>query len=262
MARRKPSDTPLMQQYLRIKEEYPDAILFFRCGDFYEMFFEDAVIAARALDLTLTSRDKGREDGVPMAGVPHHAGRGYIARLTELGHKVVLCEQTEDPKHAKGLVKREVVRVITPGIVLDDEVLDPKTARYLAAVAAGNGGYGFACLDVSTGEFRATEVATIDALAAELARAAPREVLCDRDDVQRVYPCADGSGPGTRGSPSAGVLRRAARSDRDTRSGSRAQTSRRTRSGSGSAAAGGRTAHPRRGGCAETRACIAGRDRR
>jgi DNA mismatch repair protein MutS len=190
MARRKPSDTPLMQQYLRIKEEYPDAILFFRCGDFYEMFFEDAVIAAKALDLTLTSRDKGREDGVPMAGVPHHAGRGYIARLTELGHKVVLCEQTEDPKQAKGLVKREVVRVITPGIVLDDEVLDPKTARYLAAVAAGNGGYGFACLDVSTGEFRATEVGTMDALVGELARVAPREVLCDREDVQRLYPCA------------------------------------------------------------------------
>src|SRR5687767_15483215 len=96
--RRPPSETPLMRQYLDVKDRYPDAIVFFRLGDFYEMFFEDAVIASQVLDLTLTTRDKGRDDAVPMAGVPHHSARAYIARLTELGHKVVLCEQVEDPK--------------------------------------------------------------------------------------------------------------------------------------------------------------------
>ncbi len=188
-----------MRQYLQIKAEHPDAILFFRLGDFYEMFFEDAVLAAKKLDLTLTTRDKGREDAIPMCGVPHHAARGYIARLTELGHKVVLCEQVEDPKLAKGLVKREVVRIITPGVVLDDEVLDPKTARYLAAVVAGPAGFGLAYLDVSTGEFRATEVADLEGLVAELVRAGPREILSGAADLApdgrlaRVpgrYPCA------------------------------------------------------------------------
>jgi DNA mismatch repair protein MutS len=134
---RNPAETPLMRQYLDIKEQYPDAIVFFRLGDFYEMFFDDAVIAARLLELTLTTRDKGKDDAVPMCGVPHHAARVYIAKLTELGHKVVLCEQTEDPKLAKGLVKREVVRIVTPGVVLDDDVLEPKLPRYLAALVPG-----------------------------------------------------------------------------------------------------------------------------
>ncbi len=123
-----------MRQYLDIKGKHPDAVLFFRLGDFYEMFFEDAVMAARLLDLTLTTRDKGKEDAVPMCGVPHHAARGYVAKLTELGHTVVMCEQVEDPKLAKGLVRREVVRIVTPGIVLDDEVLDPKLPRYVVAL--------------------------------------------------------------------------------------------------------------------------------
>src|SRR3954469_2167278 len=126
-----------MRQYLDIKERHPDALVLFRLGDFYEMFFEDAVIGARLLDLTLTTRDKGKDDAVPMCGVPHHAARVYIAKLTEFGHKVVLCEQTEDPKLAKGLVKREVVRIITPGVVLDDDVLEPKLPRYLAALVPG-----------------------------------------------------------------------------------------------------------------------------
>jgi len=177
-----------MRQYLQIKAEHPDAILFFRLGDFYEMFFEDAVFAAKKLDLTLTTRDKGRADAIPMCGVPHHAARGYVARLTDAGHKVVLCEQVEDPKQAKGLVKREVVRIVTPGVVLDDEVLDPKTARYLAAVVpadARDGGpaFGLAYLDVSTGEFRATEVEGVDDLVGELARAQPHEVLVGEGDL-------------------------------------------------------------------------------
>jgi len=166
-----------MRQYLDVKERYPDAIVFFRLGDFYEMFFEDAVLAAGLLDLTLTTRDKGKEDAVPMCGVPHHAARGYVARLTELGHKVVICEQTEDAKFAKGLVRREVVRVVTPGVMLDDEVLDPKSARYLAGVARADKEWGLAYLDVTTGEFRAAVIAGEAQLADELARVAPREVL-------------------------------------------------------------------------------------
>jgi DNA mismatch repair protein MutS len=173
-----------MRQYLDLKEQHPDALLFFRCGDFYEMFFEDAVTAARALDLVLTSRDKGKEDSVPMCGVPYHAARGYLARLTEMGHKVAVCEQMEDPKLAKGLVKREVVRVITPGVVLDDEVLDPKLPRYLAALVPTGKGRdtdaptGLAYLDVTTGELYATELPHNTVLD-ELIRVAPREVLAD-----------------------------------------------------------------------------------
>lgn len=188
-----------MRQYLDLKEKHPDALLFFRCGDFYEMFFEDAVIAAGALDLTLTSRDKGKEDSVPMCGVPYHAARGYLARLTELGHKVAVCEQMEDPKLAKGLVKREVVRVITPGIVLDDEILDPKLPRYLAAVVPASPAkpaslhsgpvapgsrdtaamVGLAYLDATTGELYATELAASTVID-ELIRVGPREILAEQ----------------------------------------------------------------------------------
>ncbi|MDX2087906.1 MAG: DNA mismatch repair protein MutS [Kofleriaceae bacterium] len=177
---RSPSETPLMRQYLDVKDRYPDAIVLFRLGDFYEMFFEDAVVASRALDLTLTSRDKGKEDAVPMCGVPHHAARGYIAKLTELGHKVVMCEQTEDPKLAKGLVKREVVRVVTPGIVLDDEVLEPKRPRYVAALVPHKSPEGALCglayLDATTGELSATTLPSTGVID-ELVRVAPREVI-------------------------------------------------------------------------------------
>src|SRR5690349_908470 len=182
MARRNPAETPLMRQFLDVKADHPDAIVFFRLGDFYEMFFEDAVVAARALDLTLTTRDKGREDAIPMCGVPHHSARAYVARLTDLGHKVVVCEQVEDPRLAKGLVKREVVRVITPGVVLDDEVLDPKLPRYLAALVPaatkGNPQVGLAYLDATTGELFATEL-QVSSVLDELVRVAPREVLAE-----------------------------------------------------------------------------------
>ncbi len=185
MARRDPADTPLMRQFLQVKAEHPTGILFFRMGDFYEMFFEDAVIAAKALDLTLTSRDKGKPDAVPMCGLPHHASRGYIARLTEQGFKVVICEQVEDPKTAKGLVKRDVVQIVTPGVVVDDEVLDPKSARYLASVVPQSRGprWGLAYVDVSTGEFRATELDSLAELAAELTRVAPREILVSEKEL-------------------------------------------------------------------------------
>ncbi len=168
-----------MRQFLDIKDKHPDGIVLFRCGDFYETFFDDAVVASRALDISLTSRDKGKEDAVPMAGVPYHAIRGYIAKLTDLGHKVVIVEQTEDPKLAKGLVRREVVRIVTPGIVLDDEVLEPKRARYVMSIVLGTKGselVGVAHLDATTGELSATVLAA-PTLIDELMRIAPREVI-------------------------------------------------------------------------------------
>src|SRR4051812_42801829 len=169
-------DTPLMRQYLEIKEGHPDCIVFFRLGDFYEMFFDDAVVVARALDLTLTSRDKGKENPVPMCGVPHHAARHYLGKLVDRGFKVAIAEQVEDPKLAKGIVKREVVRVVTPGTIIDDEQLEPKAAHYLVALLAEGGAVGLAHLDVTTGEFAATQLALRD-LVDELARLEPREVL-------------------------------------------------------------------------------------
>ena len=173
--------TALMRQYLEVKAQYPDAIVFFRLGDFYEMFYEDAVYASRVLSLTQTTRDKGKENPVPMCGVPHHAARGYIARLTELGHRVAICEQLEDPKLVKGLVKRGVVRIITPGVILDEESLEPRAPNYVAAVAGDSrDGFGLAFIDVSTGDFRATEAATTEGLLDELARVDPRELLLPR----------------------------------------------------------------------------------
>jgi DNA mismatch repair protein MutS len=175
--------TALMRQYLDVKARYPDAIVFFRLGDFYEMFYEDAVYAARVLDLTLTTRDKGKEDPVPMCGIPHHAVRPYLIKLTELGHRVALCEQLEDPRAVRGIVKRDVVRVVTPGVMLDEESLDPRAPSYVASVVGdARGGYGLAFLDVSTGDFRATEAATGEALVEEIGRVAPRELVFTRDD--------------------------------------------------------------------------------
>lgn len=180
-----------MRQYLDVKDAHPDAIVLFRLGDFYEMFFEDAVLGSQLLGLTLTTRDKGKPDAVPMCGVPHHAARGYIAKLTELGQRVVLVEQVEDPRLAKGLVKREVARIITPGIVLDDDILDPKLPRYLAALVVGSRSgsgerkrraadlkVGLAYLDATTGELRTTEL-VLGELLDELVRVAPREILCE-----------------------------------------------------------------------------------
>ena len=204
MARRKPSDTPLMRQFLEVKETHPEGIVFFRMGDFYEMFFEDAVVASQLLDLTLTSRNKGKEDSIPMAGLPHHAAKGYIAKLTNLGHKVVLVEQVEDPKLAKGLVKREVVRIITPGVVLDEDVLEPNAAHFVAGIiatepGAKKSGWALAYVDVSTGEFRGCELASTDALIGELNRVAPREIVTpDGQEIETIkarYPATFSSHP-------------------------------------------------------------------
>ncbi len=169
--------TPVMQQHAAAKRAHPDAIVFFRLGDFYEMFGEDAVLGARLLDLTLTSRNRGKPDEIPMAGVPHHAAAGYVAKLLELGHKVALCEQLADPSKVKGLVPREVVRVITPGLVTDRDQLDAGVNNYLAAVELTPGGVGLALLDLSTGELAAAELADGPLLLAELGRAHAREVL-------------------------------------------------------------------------------------
>jgi DNA mismatch repair protein MutS len=169
--------TPVMQQHAAAKNAFPDAILFFRLGDFYELFGEDAVLAARLLDLTLTSRNKGKPDEVPMAGVPHHAAHNYVGRLLELGHKVAICEQMADPSKVKGIVPREVVRVITPGLVTDRDQLDASTNNWLCAIEIGGTEVGIALLDLSTGEFRAAEFENTAVLLGELGRAAPREVL-------------------------------------------------------------------------------------
>src|SRR5437016_10152107 len=156
------ADTPLMRQYLEVKDRHPDCVVFFRLGDFYEMFFDDAVVVARALDLTLTSRDKGKENPIPMCGVPHHSARHYLAKLVERGFKVAIVEQMEYPKNARGIVKREVVRIVTPVTVVDDEQLDPKAPQYLAAALVENDRAGVAYLDVTTGEFAAAEVPALE----------------------------------------------------------------------------------------------------
>src|SRR5271166_2243428 len=143
--------TPMMQQYEEAKRACPDALLLFRMGDFYEMFQDDAKTAARVLNLALTSRDKG-ENGTPMAGFPHHQLESYLGKLIAAGFRAAVCEQVEDPKLAKGLVKREVTRVVTPGTITDDALLDPRESNYLAAVAPGDP-VGVAWVEVSTGRF-------------------------------------------------------------------------------------------------------------
>jgi len=170
--------TPMLRQYLGIKGQYPDAILLFRMGDFYEMFFEDARIASRILGITLTSRGTYDGEKVPMCGVPHHASRNYVARLIESGWKVAVCDQVEDPKVSKGIVKREVVRVVTPGSVVDEADVDARENVYLAAVATHkDGAFGLAHAELSTGEFRVTELHEWNDVLDELGRIGPAEVL-------------------------------------------------------------------------------------
>ncbi len=171
--------TPMMRQYLEIKSQYPDSILFFRLGDFYEMFLDDAVKASRILDITLTSRGRNNDGtDMPLCGVPFHSAAPYVAKLVAAGEKVAICEQVEDPKSVKGIVRREVVKVVTPGLVVDADSLQPKENNYLAAIVPeGNGGWGFSCLDISTGEFRAADLPDLSATAAELLCVNPREVL-------------------------------------------------------------------------------------
>ena len=170
--------SPLMEQYKRTKAEYSDAILFFRVGDFYETFYEDAKTASRVLDITLTSRDKKSADSpIPMAGVPHHAFDSYLYKMIKAGYKVAICDQVEDPKEAKGLVKREVIRVVTPGTVTDPRALEQKSNNFLAAINIVKNRYGLAYVDLSTGEFSVTEVGSKAKLLAEIMRVFPAECL-------------------------------------------------------------------------------------
>jgi len=167
----------MFRQYMGIKGRHPDSILFFRMGDFYEMFFEDAQTASRVLGITLTSRGTHNGKKVPMCGVPHHSVKSYITKLVENGWKVAVCEQTEDPKAAKGIVRREVVRVVTPGSLLEEGEIDSKSNVYMAAVAGEEGRYGLAHVDLSTGEFRVTEMEELPQILDELKRINPAEIL-------------------------------------------------------------------------------------
>ncbi|MEW6672643.1 MAG: DNA mismatch repair protein MutS [Thermodesulfobacteriota bacterium] len=169
--------TPMLQQYLSVKETYPDTLLFYRMGDFYEMFFEDAEIAAKALEITLTSRNKKDKDPIPMCGVPVRSVQGYIARLLDSGFKVAICDQVEDPAVSKGLVKREVVRVVTPGMIVENELLDEKTNNYVLSIFRDDQTVGIASIDISTGVFRVTEAGDASAMLDETLRISPREVL-------------------------------------------------------------------------------------
>jgi DNA mismatch repair protein MutS len=167
----------MLKQYLAIKEAYPDTILFYRMGDFYEMFFEDAQVASRVLDITLTSRNKKDESPVPMCGVPHRAVTGYIARMIDHGYKVAVCDQIEDPSIAKGLVKRDVVRVITPGMIIDDSFLDKRSHNFVLALARHGDNFGLSYLDISTGLFRLVESDNQAAIMDESLRISAREIL-------------------------------------------------------------------------------------
>src|SRR5215467_8876215 len=153
--------TPLMRQYTAIKKEHPTALLFFRLGDFYELFFDDAVLASKELQITLTSRNKEKGIAIPMCGVPYHAAEGYISKLIRKGFKVAICDQMENPKLAKKLVRREVTRVVTPGTSADSSLASEEN-NFLAAVAEIGDRAGLAALDLSTGEFRATEFSRQD----------------------------------------------------------------------------------------------------
>jgi DNA mismatch repair protein MutS len=177
-----PVHSPVRTQYLQIKRQNPDALLFFRMGDFYEMFDEDAEIVARELEIALTRRDFGRGEKSPMAGVPHHAADGYIARLVSKGYRVAVCEQTSDPALSKGLVDREVLRIVTPGTVLDPTMLAAKRNNFLAGVVTGRNAVGIAYVDITTGEFAVTQFSTNEpevALQQELARVGPAEVIVE-----------------------------------------------------------------------------------
>lgn len=198
-------DTPVMQQHAAAKRGYPDAIVFFRLGDFYEMFGEDAVLCAGLLDLALTSRNKGKPDEIPMAGVPHHAAHGYIAKLLELGHKVALCEQMADPKLTKGIVPREVVRVLTPGTITSGEQLEGGSNNWLTALEVGPAGVGVALLDLSTGELLAAELPDVTSVLGELARSAPSELVLGGESAELVA--------GAKAAVDAAVSRAALRSD-------------------------------------------------
>ena len=171
--------SPMMTHYLETKKQYPDCILFYRLGDFYEMFFEDATTASRELEITLTGKDCGLEERAPMCGVPYHAVEGYLSRLVQKGYKVAIAEQVEDPKTAKGLVKREVIRVVTPGTLTNSQVLEESKNNYLMGIVYIDGVFGLSTTDVSTGDYLVTEVKSERALIDEIFKFSPSEIICN-----------------------------------------------------------------------------------
>ena len=171
--------TPMMQHYLQTKEEYKDCILFYRLGDFYEMFFDDAILVSKELELTLTGKSCGMEERAPMCGIPFHAAEGYLNRLVANGHKVAICEQVEDPKLAKGIVKREVIRVVTPGTNLDIQALDESKNNYIMCIVYMEDRYGLSLADVSTGDFYLTELDSERKLLDEINKFSPAEIVCN-----------------------------------------------------------------------------------
>lgn len=182
-------DTPLMAQYKEIKSQNKDNILLFRLGDFYEMFFEDAVIASKELGLTLTSRNREKGQDVPLAGVPYHSAASYISKLVNKGYRVAICEQVEDPSTAKGLVKREVVRVITPGTIIDADYLDEKSNNYLMALYIKDLKVGIAYVDITTGEFRSSDISGEDyiyRLLGEINKISPKEIIVDSESYNKI----------------------------------------------------------------------------
>jgi DNA mismatch repair protein MutS len=190
------SSTPMLRQYHELKRQHPGTLLFFRLGDFYELFFDDAVTGARELEITLTARHKERGDAIPMCGVPHHAASTHIARLVRKGYRVAICEQTEDPTQTKKLVRREVVRVVTPGTALDPQLVETRETIYLAAVCGSGERMAAAFLDLSTGEFRATEASGRDSwerIKADVESFAPREILYPASLAPLIKSARDGS---------------------------------------------------------------------
>src|SRR5262245_2648184 len=184
-----PAHTPMMQQYLRIKAQYPDALLFYRMGDFYELFYDDARRAASLLSITLTARGQSAGSPIPMAGVPFHSVEPYLAKLVRMGECVAVCEQQGDPAKSKGPVERAVVRVVTPGTVTDDALLDERRDTLLAAVARDGDRFGLAWLDLAAGRFTVLQSQGQQAIAAELERLKPAELLVSEntqsDDISR-----------------------------------------------------------------------------
>ena len=184
-----PKLSPMMQQYMDIKSSYQDCILFFRLGDFYEMFFDDAKTASRELELTLTGKQCGMEERAPMCGVPFHSADTYIARLVDRGYKVAICEQTEDPAAVKGIVKREVVQIVTPGTVVSSSMLKEKENNYIASVYADDNSVGLSYCDVSTGEICLTEIKGIgikENLVNELVKIDAREIILNNETYDAV----------------------------------------------------------------------------
>ncbi|HOI55959.1 MAG TPA: DNA mismatch repair protein MutS, partial [Phycisphaerae bacterium] len=175
--------TPAMQQYKQMKARYPETILFFRMGDFYEMFYDDARVASKVLGLALTTRSKDSGNPIPLAGIPYHAVDSYLAKMIRAGHRVAICEQIEDPKQAKGVVRRDVVRVVTPGTLTDESMLDDREANYLAAVCPDGPRAGVAWVDLSTGKFWCHDTTAAGACD-EMARLGPAECLLPEQIVE------------------------------------------------------------------------------